>query len=147
VELKSYEDVRCGLEELDVVDEIAAIIRRCLSEDPGKRPSNTIVLLEEIDRLQDKRTEAWAEIPTYYLQLTKKALASLRLAFPGESDANLQQFVLDDLTDVVGLALHHATDHATGQQPGEGAVHFYAYGANKYWAPGQLLKLRMNELV
>jgi hypothetical protein len=63
VELKSYDDIRRAVEEFDVPDEVGVILRRCLSDDPGERFSNAIVLLEDIDRVQQQRAEHWAEIP------------------------------------------------------------------------------------
>lgn len=130
VDLKSYDDLKVALNEVDVPDEIGTLLGKCLSEDPRQRPSNAIVLLEELDRVQGQRAEHWVDIPTYFLQCTKKSLESLRLAFHRIPDIELEQIVLDDLVDVSGFVLQPAVSQGTNQQLATGAGHFQVYGAN-----------------
>lgn len=131
VPLKTYDDLDRAREGLDAPDEVLAILQRCLSKNPHERYQNAIVLLDELDRVQEERLEYWKETVTYYLQLTNKALASLRIAFPGESDQTVRRYVLQDLLEVAGFAPHHGLNGEGNQNIREGQCHLY--GANLHY--------------
>ena len=130
VDLKTYDDLRCALDKLDAPDEITAILAKCLSTSPGDRLANAIILLEEFDRIQERRAKHWEQIPSYFLEFTKKALTSLHFVFPRESEINLQTLVLTDLSDDLGIGFHAAALSNPVQQGVSKAVHLQVYGAN-----------------
>jgi serine/threonine protein kinase len=104
VPLHTYDDLPAALSNANAPDEVIGALRQCLSKDPSERFPNAVVLLETFDKINEERKQYWRESTTYYLHFTNRSRDSLRLAFPGESDAAIQRLVLADLNDVASVA-------------------------------------------
>jgi serine/threonine protein kinase len=97
-ELRSYEDVYAGLEEVDLPSEIYTILATTLDrDDPSRRPLNGEVLIDRIERVQRARQRAWQVRPCVILALTRKSGDALRREWPGKSDSELESVVKTDL--------------------------------------------------
>ena len=130
VPLKTYDDLPDALTNAEAPDDVIAVLRRCLSKEPSERFSNAVVLLEALDKINEQRKEYWQERTTYYLNFTNRSKNSLRLAFPGESDAAIQRLVLADLNDVAGFSSYAPARKTDGDPPGPVDGHFQVFGAN-----------------
>jgi serine/threonine protein kinase len=130
VPLRTHDDLALALSNVDAPDDVLAVLRRCLSTDPSERYSNAIVLLETLDKINEERRQYWQEKTTYYLHFTNRSKDSLRLEFPGESDAGIQRLVLADLNDVAGFSSYNPAKKADGAKNGAVDGHFQVFGAN-----------------
>ena len=130
IPLRTYDDLPPALSSVEAPDEVVAVLRRCLSKEPEERYSNAIVLLETLDKINEERKQYWQEKTTYYLHFTNRSRDSLRLEFPGESDAAIQRLVLADLNDVAGFSSYKPAKKGDGATNGTVDGHFQVFGAN-----------------
>jgi superfamily I DNA and/or RNA helicase/serine/threonine protein kinase len=124
VRLLQYEDVAKALDSLDVVAEVHELLRQCLSTNPEQRPRDARILLAKFDEIQETRRVEWERRECIYLELSQKALTTLRTEFPSAPKDEIQSQLLDDLNSVCGIRPYTRES----QEAVEG--HYVLLGAN-----------------
>lgn len=103
VELRNYEDIDRALDEFDVRDETYEIIKRCLDDDPQRRPTNALILLHDLEKVWRSLSESWIEKKVCHLHLTQSAIRG----FPKTnfSEQEIKRIIQEDLNN--GFAIEN----------------------------------------
>jgi hypothetical protein len=98
VEMKDFPDIDAALEQIDVPNDLIALLGRCVSLTPERRPKNGVVLLEELGALLEQRRARRKVRSKVPLALTRTVEQKISDA-TGLSGAALKKFIVDDLAD------------------------------------------------
>jgi serine/threonine protein kinase len=110
--LQADSDLEIALNEAPFPDPVRPLIERALSDEPKQRPFDARTMRLELERIEEARTLAGAGAIRCYLDLSRTAENRLRPVLELQTRNDIQQFILDELTEVHALALHRETDDA-----------------------------------
>ena len=91
------------LDDIDVPQEVFAVLQRSLSRDPEARHTNSAVLLSELDVVQAPRETTWIKREDVYFELSGNAFEKLAKEFPGKSRDEISSIIAGDLGPVCGV--------------------------------------------
>jgi serine/threonine protein kinase len=124
VRLIQYDDIEKALDTIDVVGEVHKLLLECLSKNPEQRPRDARILLAKLDAIQEAHKVEWERRECIHLDLSQKALSSLRLDFPSASKDEIESQLADDFNSVCGIRPYTSEN----QESVEG--HYVLLGAN-----------------
>ncbi len=101
--LEEYKDIATALSRVPAPPEIVASLTRAVSIDPAKRHANAAILLTELRNDRAARDRASTPFTRCYVVLNDYALKSLRRDLALATDAQVEQFALQDLNGGVGI--------------------------------------------
>jgi serine/threonine protein kinase len=103
-ELKTYEELYRGLDELAIPDTVKSVLSRAVHKDPEQRQKNAGVLRAELETIDLERQTFVRERPRYHLKLTPSAVQSCEVIWPNFSPKQTQIEICKDLAEVCGIA-------------------------------------------
>lgn len=104
-------DLGVALHEAAVPDGIREVLERALSEDRRKRPVDAKQLRLDVEAVEARRAEDIGYKYACFLDLTPVAEERLSEETSLDDGAAVRDFILQELADVHGLALHRYGDH------------------------------------
>src|SRR5262249_47919259 len=110
LEIKNEDDLRRGLEDADVPEQISAIFCRCLSRTPIERPTHAGILLAEIERVQTTRARSLIRRLQVHVELTARCRETVQQSLGLWSQRDVQRVVQADLRDSLAVRPFLAKD-------------------------------------
>lgn len=101
--IQTYDELFAALDDLDIPQDIYAILGRALSREPHLRPVNAGVLLAELDLVQMPRESMWVQREDLYFELYENAYKKLAKDFPGKSKEEVTGIIAADLATICAV--------------------------------------------
>lgn len=113
-EIKNEDDLRRGLEDADLPEQISTIFAKCLSKTPVERPAHAGLLLTEIERVQNARAQSVIRRLQINVELTARCRETVQQSLGLWSPRDVQRVVQADLRDSIAVRpfLAKGTDDA-----------------------------------
>lgn len=97
--IRTPEEMRHAVENLDTTPEIRALLNRAISPSPEDRPTQAGVLLADLLRLQQQREDNFERQHALHLRLTPRSKDTVRGFFETADEVEAQRSLLQDLGD------------------------------------------------
>jgi hypothetical protein len=101
--LDDYEAVRSAVTSIDVPTDIREILIRCLATDPALRPSNIVVLAEEMASAMAKAATLAAVTRDIPVHLTQAVIEAMRVEGHLSSQDQATRQILAELNEICGI--------------------------------------------
>lgn len=103
-----YPDVQKALQKVHVPDTIRSILTRCLDGDPALRPSNVILLAEEITGAMSREATMRAITRDVPVHLTNSALDAMRVEGKLSSNDKAATYLFRELNEICAVEEHQS---------------------------------------
>lgn len=102
-EIKNEDDLRRGLSDADLPEQISTIFDKCLSRTPVERQAHAGLLLAEIDRVQNARAQSLIRRLQIHVELTARCRETVQQSLGLWSPRDVQRVVQADLRDSIAM--------------------------------------------
>lgn len=101
-QLVDYPDITAALDDMDIPASLSALLNRCVSMSPDKRPKNGLILFDELTGIMEERTAKRKTISKIHLAITR-TVENKWSEIASKPPANTRNAILKDLSEGASL--------------------------------------------